>query len=101
MTNDAETMRTIKAVLVRFLGDEIPAERLDEVASDMLLSLHGQFYPQNEKTVTPGDSYIIRAGPKGKQIGGLVGGTRVLAGINENGWTPILAHAWIATHLLK
>ena len=100
-SDDVSTLKTIRAVLLRELAEDTPSEDIDRVTASMIEAVHGPWYPQSEKQIVAGKSYILRGSPNGKQIGGITGGTQVLAGNNETGWTPILVHAWIATHLLK
>ena len=99
MANDTDTLSAIKVVLRQFLTEE----QIDPIAEEMLSAFHGPWFPQHEKQVIPGDSYIFRlkGSTTARKLGGIVGSTRVLAGNDENGWTPIVIHAWMATHLLK
>lgn len=88
---------TVRGALIVGLPEDTPTDVIEAATQSVLQALHAPWWPATDGTIVGSSSYVnLRATPNGKVIGTLLLGAPLRAGYAEQGWKPVLVHAWVS-----
>lgn len=100
-TTDAGLVRAVYDALAAALPPSTPDDVVDAAARAVCQAVGRPQLPRRPAVILAAKGCNMRGKPDGAVVGTLTTAAILEAGQDENGWTPVLVRAWVASRMVS